>query len=129
MKIQVREVEIEIKSVSEAARELDEAAKAIKEGKHVESSSKIVVPSLDILRKIVTPERIRMLKAIKANNPSSIYELAKILKKDRRNVIRELRDLQVFGLVKVRTEPREHSPRRNIVPYVDFSKIVVGIPI
>ncbi|MEK6954548.1 MAG: ArsR family transcriptional regulator [Candidatus Micrarchaeota archaeon] len=121
--------EIEIKSPKEVGREADAAAKAIKEGKYLEPTSKIVVSSLEILSKILTSERIRMLQVIRANNPSSIYGLAQLMGKDRRNVLRELRYLHGMHLVKVRKEAKSHSPRRNIVPYVDFSKIVVGIPI
>jgi predicted transcriptional regulator len=130
MKIEVKEVEIEIKSISEVAKEADAIMQKVKEGKRVEfEGKKIVVPSLDLLRKCLTPERIRMLHVIKKYKPSSIYELAKIMRKDRRNVLKDLHFLNDFGLVMVKKESKLSSPRRNMVPTVDFSRIVVGIPI
>lgn len=130
MKIELKEVEIEIKSAAEVAREADAIAAKVKAGEHVEyEGKKIVVPSLDLLRKCLTPERIRMLQVIKKYEPSSIYELAKIMKKDRRNVLKDLHFLNDFGLVRVKKESKSSSPRRNMIPTVDFSRIVVGIPI
>ncbi|MFH1442492.1 MAG: HTH domain-containing protein, partial [Candidatus Micrarchaeota archaeon] len=109
---------------------MDAIAKAIKEGRHVEYEGKtIVFPNLDLLRQFLTPQRLRMLHAIRTQNPSSVYELAKMLKRDRRNVLKDLRSLQDLGLIKIRKENKKAAPRRNLVPQVDFSRIVVGIPI
>jgi predicted transcriptional regulator len=130
MKIELKEVEIEIKSITEVAKEADAVFQSVKEGKHVKyEGRKIIVPTLDLLRKLLTPERIRMLHVIKKYKPSSIYDLAKIMKKDRRNVLKDLHFLNDFGLVAVKKEPKLRFPRRNMVPSVSFSRIVVGIPI
>ncbi|MEK6843430.1 MAG: ArsR family transcriptional regulator [Candidatus Micrarchaeota archaeon] len=130
MKFVAKDVQIEIMSLDDFARRADAKIKQIKEGKTAEfEGKKLVFPSLDILRKVLTPKRIQMLRVIRANNPSSIYELAKLLKKDRRNVLKDLRYLEGTGLIEVKKDSKPKSERRNLIPTVSFSRIVVGIPI
>lgn len=130
MKIEIKEVQIEIKSLDDFARDVDKTINAIKAGLHPKyDGKKLVFPNLDVLRKVLTPERIRMLQVIRANNPSSIYELAKLMKKDRRNVLKDLRYLEGTGLIHVKKDAKPKSQRRNLIPTVNFSRIVVGIPI
>jgi len=53
-------IEIEVKSLEEVGREMDEIVAKLKKGEDVKKTNKIVVPSLDVARKILSPERLRL---------------------------------------------------------------------
>src|SRR3989344_8013905 len=53
------------------------------------------------LRQALSNEKARILHAIKTKNPSSIYELAKILGRDFKAVRYDIRLLEKFGFVEL----------------------------
>jgi len=123
--MKVKEIKVIIRPLEEDLGEVVEAFKKV-EGREEFEEEKIVVESLDVLRKILTPERMRILQVIKNEKPNSIYELAKLLGRDRAAVIRDLEVLQKIGLVKISEEKDEKGRKKPIVPY---DEIVVKIPV
>ena len=121
--MKVKEIKVIIRPLEEDFDEVVEAFKRIERREEFEEE-KIVVESLDVLRKILTPERMRILQVIKNEKPGSIYELAKLLGRDRAAVIRDLEVLQKIGLVEISEEKDEKGRKKPIVPY---DKIVVKI--
>ncbi len=59
---------------------------------------------LAALRQLLSNERARTLHVIKTKNPKSLYELAKILKRDFKSVANDIKLLQRFGLVEMTSE-------------------------
>lgn len=57
---------------------------------------------LGLIRNIITPEKMRLLREIKAKNPSSIYELAKSVKRDIKSVRNDIVRLEEIGFVKLK---------------------------
>ena len=56
---------------------------------------------LSLLRSVLTDEKMRILRGIKEHKPSSIYELAKNLKRDIKSVRGDVRQLAEIGFVKL----------------------------
>ena len=56
--------------------------------------------NLDTFRKILTKQRLRVLHVIKHQHPKSIYELAKITKRDIKNIRDDLSKLKELGFTK-----------------------------
>ena len=54
--------------------------------------------ALSALRRLLSNEKARLLHVIKKNRPKSIYELAKILKRDFKSVNEDIKLLQRFGI-------------------------------
>jgi len=123
--MKVKEIKVIVRPLEEDFDEVVEAFKKVERREEFEEE-KIVVESLDVLRKILTPERMRILQVIRNEKPSSIYELAKLLGRDRAAVIRDLEALQKIGLVEISEEKNEKGRKRPIVPY---DEIVVKIPV
>lgn len=69
-----------------------------------ENKSVLYIEDIDVFRKILTGERLKILSIIRHKNPKSVYELAKMLKRDRSNVITDLDILQNLGLVDFKEE-------------------------
>ncbi len=75
------------------------------------------------VRKVLTEERIRLISVIKERNPESIYELARILGRNRSSVMRDLRHLKKLGLVEFQNLGKRKKP------VVNYEKISIVIPI
>ncbi|WP_456330182.1 HVO_A0114 family putative DNA-binding protein [Archaeoglobus sp.] len=124
--VKLRKVKIKIAPREESVRELIEIARRIEAGEDVRDDV-LVFESYEAFRKMLTPERLRILQIIKEREPRSVYELAKVLGRDRRNVIKDLEVLEMLGLVEFSEEKRgKRKSRRPIVPY---DEIEVSIPV
>ncbi len=75
------------------------------------------------VRKVLTEERLRLISVIKEKNPESIYELARILGRNRSSVMRDLRHLKKLGLVEFQNLGKRKKP------VVNYEKISIVIPI
>ena len=124
--VKLGKVKIRIAPRKENVKELIEIARRIETGEDVRDDS-LVFESYEAFRKILTPERLRILQVIREKEPRSVYELAKVLGRDRRNVIKDLEILETLGLVEFSEEERgKRKSRRPVVPY---DEIVVSIPV
>ncbi len=124
--VRLKKIRVEITPRKESWKELLEVARKVDRGEDV-SYEKLVFDSYEAFRKILTPERLRILHVIREENPKSVYELAKILGRDRRNVVKDLELLEMIGLVEfVEEQKGRRKVKRPIVPY---DEIDVSIPV
>lgn len=121
-----RKIRVEITPRKEAWKELLEVARKIDRGEDI-SYEKLVFDSYEAFRRVMTPERLKILHVIREEEPKSIYELAKLLGRDRRNVIKDLEILEMLGLVEF--EEEKHGKRRSRRPIVPYDEIEVSIPV
>jgi predicted transcriptional regulator len=84
-----------------------------------------VLSKYEDLTKILTKERIRMLRIIHSEKPKSISELAKLLNRDRRNVLADLNYLEGFGLVEIEETEKEKIYTK--IPIVSFDELLVRL--
>ena len=89
------------------------------------SKNKIVLSKYEDLTKILTKERIRMLRIIHSEKPKSISDLAKLLNRDRRNVLADLNYLEGFGLVEIEETEKEKIYTK--IPIVNFDELLVRL--
>ena len=80
--MKVKNIKIAIKSDKELFNEIKEVWNKLEKGEKVKKHEGISFANLDVMRKALTEERLRILKVIKKKHPSSIYALAKILERD-----------------------------------------------
>jgi predicted transcriptional regulator len=83
----------------------------------------LTVTTIKELSTILTHERIRMLRIIKEQNPSSISELASMLGRDWKNVSVDINYLYNLGLVELRQN------KKNKKPYVKYNEILMRVRI
>ena len=86
------------------------------------------VASIEAARNLLTRNRLALLRAIRARHPGSIYELAKTVKRDLKNVQQDLRILEEHGLIRM-TPARRAGNRRVKVPEAPFDEIALRIAI
>ena len=121
-RFKVKNIEIVAMSDKEYGKHLNDLYKKVKNRK-AKKEERIVLTSISDLNKILTPERLRLIRTIKKKNPKSISILAKLLDRDRANVFRDLKYLEGLGLISLEQHKMETTP------IFDFEKIHVEISI
>jgi predicted transcriptional regulator len=121
-RFKVKNIEIVVMSDKEYGKHLNDLYKKVKNRK-AKKEERIVLTSISDLNKILTPERLRLIRTIKKKNPKSISILAKLLERDRANVFRDLKYLEGLGLISLEQHKMETTP------IFDFEKIHVEISI
>ncbi len=119
---------IRIRSLDEALESFRETYKAVEAGRPVARRSGVYFTSLSAARNLLTPSRLALLRAVRTKRPGSIYDLAKIVGRDLKNVQDDLRTLEHYGLVRM-TRGRSAGKRRVKIPQAMFGEIALRIAI
>ncbi len=119
---------IQIKSAGEALEGFREAFKAVEAGRRVSRREGVYFTSIEAARNLLTPNRLALLRAIRTRRPGSIYELAKIVGRDLKNVQDDLRLLERYGLVRM-SHGRSSGKRKVRIPQAVFNEISLKIAI
>jgi len=121
--MKIKRVRVEIKGLDEALKEAGEVFERLAKGENVRKKEAVYFTNLREMRKVLTEKRMELLKAIKDRKPASVYELAKILHRDLKNVLQDIIYLQELGLVDV-TETTDRK-----IPHVRYDKIAFEVAI
>ena len=124
--MKVKNIVVEVKSIEDTLKEVKEVMGKIKESKSIKKKESISFNNIDIMRKFLTNKRLELIKAIKKYKPKSIYQIAKIVKRDSKSVNVDLKILSNLGMVDLKSKERG---RGNIIPSVDYEEIDVAITI
>jgi len=119
---------IEIRPIDDALKEFADAFKSTSTGRRVRRVDGVYFTSIEAARNLLTPNRLAMLRAIRAKKPASIYELAKLLGRDLKNVQSDLQLLEKYGVVRM-TRGRGVGRRAVKTPTTPFSEIALKIAI
>lgn len=122
--MKVRNIKIEIKSDDELRKELKETWRKIERGEEVKKHEGLYFENLEAMRKALTEERLRILRQVKKNHPSSIYELAKLLGRDIKNTFDDVQFLSQVGLLQLK---KTKDGREKTTPIVSYDKILLEI--
>jgi len=124
--MRIKNIKIGIKSLEDSLKEFADTWKRLEKGEKIRRHEALYFESIDALRSVLTDKRLAVLKAIKKHKPNSIYELAKILGRDLKNVNEDVKLLADLGLIKLE---KAKSNRKRTIPTVDYGKIVLEIGI
>lgn len=124
--MKVKNIKIAIKSDKELFNEIKEVWNKLEKGEKVKKHEGISFVNLDVMRKVLTEERLRILKVIRKEHPTSIYELAKILERDIKNTFDDVQYLAEVGLIELK---KSKEGREKITPLVNYDKILLEIPV
>lgn len=119
---------IEIRPLSELAEDFREAFEAAQQRKPIKRREGVYFTSIEAARNFLTRERLALLRTIRTRHPRSIYELAKIVDRDLKNVQQDVRLLERHGLVRF-AEKRRGEKSKVKVPEVPFGEIALKIAI
>ena len=80
---------------------------------------------ISALRKLLSNEKARILHTIKTRSPNSIYELAKMLKRDFKSVIQDIKLLQRFGFIDMIRE--KTGNRKRLKPIIVIDSLYINL--
>jgi predicted transcriptional regulator len=126
MAMRVKKIDIGIKSLKESLKDFSMAWGKMAVGEKIQKEKGLYFDSIDTIRAILTNKRLLILKTVKEQSPSSVYELAKMLGRDLKNVNQDLKLLAEVGLV---TLEKKQTDKKRVIPHVDYSKILLEIPV
>ncbi len=112
---------IQIKSLSDSLADFAQAYRRVSQRKPVKKKGGVFFASMDAVRKVLTENRLQLLKVIKREKPESLYELAKITHRDLKNVTQDIAFLEELGLVDLRKPQGGRNQRKPILLSDRFS--------
>jgi len=124
--MKVKKIDIGIKGLKESLKDFADTWKALERGNNIKKQEGIYFDSIDAMKAVLTNHRLLILKTIREYKPKSVYELAKILRRDLKNVRQDLRLLSEVGLVIFK---ETETDRRRIMPEVNYAKILLEIQV
>jgi predicted transcriptional regulator len=124
--MKIKKIDIGIKGLKESLKDFADTWKKLEAGKKTTKEEGIYFDSIDTMRAVLTNKRLLILRTIRERHPASVYELAKILKRDIKNVNQDLALLSDVGLV---TLEMTETDKKRIVPHVDYNKILLEITV
>src|SRR3990167_3333179 len=109
--MRVKNVTLRIKSLEDVIKEAKGVMECLEKGEKVKKHEGISFANLDVMRKVLTEERLRILKTIK---------------KDIKNTFDDVQYLAEVGLVELK---KSKVGREKITPLVNYDKILLEIPV
>ncbi len=119
---------IQIQAVGDALAGFRKTFNDVAGGRPVKRREGVYFTSIEAARSLLTPNRLALLRAVRSKRPGSIYELAKTVRRDLKNVQDDLRLLETHGLIRM-TNVSRSSKRRARVPQALFDEIELKIAI
>jgi predicted transcriptional regulator len=95
----------------------------------VQRTAGVFFTSIEAARKLLTPNRLALLRAVRAERPGSMYALARRVGRDLKNVQEDLRLLESYGLVRMARRRGRGKGRRTKAPQALFREIALKIAI
>src|SRR5580700_7815480 len=102
------------RSVDEFFARSRERARKLDRGEKIPAEVRVIFEDPADLMQVLSAERIRLLHAVRTR-AIPVSQLARELKRDRQAVMRDVRLLESFGLLKTREAPNPGHGRQRIV--------------
>ena len=102
--MKTREITILVESLEQSGKRFVEKYEKIKGGKKIKEEEILSFEDIDTLRKVITKERLRLLRLIRTKKPKTIYALSKIAERPYPNVFNDVKKLGELGLIELGRE-------------------------
>ena len=125
--VKIKHIILKVKTLDGMAADFKRAWKEAGKGKSVrEAAETICFDSVEDMQKFLSPERVRLLRMVHEKTPKSIYELAKLLGRDRKNVTDDIKMLEAVGLIERKVAK---SGKEKVKLVVDYDRIQMDIAV
>ena len=115
--MKVKRLKVGVRTLEEGLREFKDTLKALKAGHTVLKRTGVFFVSVEAMRQVLTEPRLTLLHTIRTRHPKSLAELAKLTRRDFKNVRADVKILSDLGLVESKAGPRLRDAVTLTVPY------------
>ncbi len=112
-----------VSSLEESGNRFVETYEKLRKGEKVEKREILSFESPEVMRKMLTKERLRILKVVRAEKPKTIYALAKIVHRPYSNVFKDVKELAEMGLLELGRE------KGKVEPKAKYDRLKITIPV
>jgi len=113
----VRRLSIGIRNSAERSKAIREALRRVARGERKAQQAALYFETVEDLRRILTPKRLELILVVTRRRPSSVHELAGLVKRDYKNVSTDIAMLERLGLVSLDTRAGRGRAQTPTVPY------------
>jgi len=124
--MKVKNIRLAVRSLEDMHNEIKDVFEKAERGEKTNKREGIYFENIEAMRKVLTEERLRILKTVRRDHPSSIYELAKILGRDVKNTHEDVRFLEQAGMLELK---KSDAGRGVVTPEVNYEKILLEIAV
>lgn len=124
--MKIKRLKVGVRPLEEGLQEFGETLKALQAGKALSKQRGVYFVSVEAMRQVLTPSRLTLLHLIRTRRPHSIAALAKLIRRNFKNVHADLKLLADLGLVHL--EPGAHL-RDSVTPTVPYERIQFEIAV
>jgi predicted transcriptional regulator len=115
--MKVKRLKVGVRPLEEGLQEFRNTLKALRAGQKAPKRTGVFFVSVEAMRRVLTEPRLTLLHAIRTRHPRSLAALAKLARRDFKNVRADLKILSDLGLVELKTGPRVRDAVTLTVPY------------
>ena len=115
--MKVKRLKVGVRPLEEGLREFGDTLKELRAGRKVPKRTGVYFVSVEAMRQVLTEPRLALLHAIRTCRPQSIAALAKLARRDFKNVRADVKILSDLGLVESKAGPRLRDAVTLTVPY------------
>ena len=121
--MKIKKIFVGVRPLDGTLKEAGEAFEHLTKGEAVQQKRAIYFASLKELRRVLTERRLEILKTIRDQKPASVYELAKMVDRDLKNVLQDISYLHELGIVAItKTGVKK-------VPHFDYDRISIEVTV
>lgn len=124
--MKVKRLKVGVRALEEGLREFGATLKALQAGQKVPKRTGTYFVTVEAMRQVLTPPRLTLLHLIRTRHPQSIAALAKLTKRNFKNIHADLALLANLGLVHL--APGSHA-RDSVTPTVPYERIQFEIAV
>ncbi len=121
--MRVKTVRIGIKDLQTGLNDFVRTIEAIERGEKVKKRTGMYFTSMEAFRKVLTVQRMNLLRLIREKKPASLHQLARLARRNIKNVSDDVKYLAQVGLVELK------GSENKISALVNYEKILLEIAV
>ncbi len=127
--MKAKRFKIKIESLENVKRGFVRAFKLAQKGKSAEPGYDLVlsVPDAAAISKVLSPERIRIMQAVRDKKPESIRQLAKLLGREQSNVQKDVQELAELGVIQLKRTRKKGQKRESVQPEYNWDGFDIAV--
>jgi predicted transcriptional regulator len=115
--MKIKRLKVGVRPLKEGLQEFRDTLKGLEAGHKVPKRTGVYFVSVEAMRQVLTAPRLTLLHTIRTRRPQSIAALAKLARRDFKNVRADVKILSDLGLVESKSGPRLRDAVNLTVPY------------